>query len=303
MTLAICKICGVSPAWTVDNGDAYCDEHFASYQATVKKNKGTKAKTIVQKQSTPQLLDPTVISALPEPYYKDEKNGIELYLGDCKNILWSLPNNFAQAVITDPPYVLEGKTMNWDGGRNYVTDISDNKFADGFDIGLLDIMNAKLKNPNMMFFCNKAQILDYLEWAAEHKDSFQILEWHKPDCIPIGGFYLLDTEYIIHIFKDLKVKRKPINTYFMHNINHNKWSEMHSTSKPERIMIELIKQLTEPGDTVIEPYGGSGTTPACCKMLGRKCICMEISEKYAQVIVQRLKETEANQIQSGLFEF
>ena len=37
-------------------------------------------------------------------------------------------------------------------------------------------------------------------------------------------------------------------------------------------------------------------------MLGRKCIGIEISEKYMQIAVQRCKETEANQIQSGLFD-
>jgi DNA modification methylase len=303
--MATCIVCGKSPAWTTDEGTAYCDEHFTTYQ-TVKKNtkkSGNKSKT--NQSSTQSVLEatpPMIISKLPEPYYEDKEHGITLYLGDCKEILWSLPNNFAQAVITDPPYLLEGKEMDWDGGRGYIADIDDNKFASGFNFDLLEIMNAKLINTNMQFFCNKTQILDYLLWAKENKTNFQMLEWHKPDCIPIGSLYLLDTEYIVHIFKDLKIKRKPTNTYFLHNVNHNKWADLHPTSKPERIVMELIKQTTDKDEIVIEPYVGSGTTPACCKMLGRRCIGVEISKKYMDLAVERITHTEANQIQSGFFD-
>jgi len=235
-----------------------------------------------------------------EPYYKDDY--CELYLGDSSKLLWDLPSKFAHAVITDPPYLLDGKTMNWDGGRDYVKDIEENDFADSFDFMLLTILGAKLINPNMIFFHNKAQTFDYLKYAKDNKLNWQLLEWHKPDCIPIGGLYLLDTEYAAHLYKGIKVKRKPMNTYWLHGIVKSKWAKLHPTSKPERIMIDIINQLTDPGDIVIEPFSGSGTTAACCKMLGRKCIAFEIKEKYAEVSADRIRSTEANQIQNSLFE-
>jgi len=235
-----------------------------------------------------------------EPYYKDDY--CELYLGDSSKLLWDLPNKFARAIITDPPYLVDGKLMNWDGGRDYVKDIDDNGFADSFNFNVLEIMQAKLEKPNMIFFHNKAQTYDYIKYAEGNKLNWQLLEWHKPDCIPIGGLYLLDTEYAIHMYKDLSVKRKPMNTYWLHNIVRGKWAKLHPTSKPERIMIDIINQLTEPGDIVIEPFSGSGTTAACCKMLGRKCIAFEIKEKYAEVSADRIRSTEANQVQNSLFD-
>ena len=229
---------------------------------------------------------------LPEPVYKDEY--VALYKGDCKDILWDLPLYFASAIITDPPYPIEGnKQMTWDGGREYVEDIDEHGFADGFDIRILaEAFKPKLKNINMTFFCNKAQIYGYLKWARVFKCNFQILEWHKPDCIPIGGFYLLDTEYIVHIWDKLSIKRKPMNTYFIHNVVKSEYD--HPTCKPEVIVSKLIEQLTEPGDIIIEPYGGSGTTAVCAKRLGRKCIITEIKDKYVDIIKNRVAKTPAN---------
>ena len=56
---------------------------------------------------------------------------------------------------------------------------------------------------------------------------------------------------------------------------------------PERLAEEYIKACTNEGDTVIDPFGGSGTTLIACEKLSRKCFIMEINPQACKIIRQR----------------
>lgn len=64
-------------------------------------------------------------------------------------------------------------------------------------------------------------------------------------------------------------------------------SEEHPTMKPIRLLAKLIANSTKPGDTVLDAFGGSGSTLIACEQLGRVCKIVELDEKYASVIVDR----------------
>lgn len=74
---------------------------------------------------------------------------------------------------------------------------------------------------------------------------------------------------IIHLRKD------PSNEY------------LHSTQKPVGLSLELLKNNTRPGELIIEPCGGSGSTLIACESSGRICYCMEIDCRYIDVILNR----------------
>lgn len=63
----------------------------------------------------------------------------------------------------------------------------------------------------------------------------------------------------------------------------------HPCPKPLPLMIKLIEQFTDPGDTILDPFCGSGTTLVAARDLGRKAIGMEISEEYAETAVRILE--------------
>ena len=65
----------------------------------------------------------------------------------------------------------------------------------------------------------------------------------------------------------------------------------HPTQKPESLLHRVIISSTEPGDIVLDPFSGTGTTAAVAKRLGRKFIGLEREEKYAKVSKKRLRET------------
>ena len=63
----------------------------------------------------------------------------------------------------------------------------------------------------------------------------------------------------------------------------------HSTQKPVKLLEWLVATYTNEGDTVLDPFAGSFTTPLACLALGRRCIAIEKEEKYFSVGVDRLK--------------
>ena len=64
----------------------------------------------------------------------------------------------------------------------------------------------------------------------------------------------------------------------------------HPAVMPVKLPIEYIKAMTNEGDFVLEPFAGSGTTLIACEQTGRKCLAMEISEEYCDVIIERYRE-------------
>lgn len=57
---------------------------------------------------------------------------------------------------------------------------------------------------------------------------------------------------------------------------------------PERLVEPFIKTLTNPGDTVLDPFGGSGTTAAVCKRLGRASVSVDVRESQSELSRRRV---------------
>ena len=82
---------------------------------------------------------------------------------------------------------------------------------------------------------------------------------------------------------------------FAHPVNGaEKGSKPHPTTKPISLMLELIELFTDPGDLILDPFCGSGTTGVACLRLGRRFIGIEKDPKYAALARERLKAEEAN---------
>lgn len=69
-------------------------------------------------------------------------------------------------------------------------------------------------------------------------------------------------------------------------------SRFHPTQKPVGLMVKQLELYTKPGDLVLDPYSGSGTTAIACHITGRRFICIESSRFYCEKSVERLNKVQ-----------
>lgn len=70
----------------------------------------------------------------------------------------------------------------------------------------------------------------------------------------------------------------------------NNQPKLHMTQKPIKLMHELINLFTNEGETVLDPFMGSGTTGVACKNMDRKFIGIEINEKFFSIACKRIED-------------
>ena len=68
--------------------------------------------------------------------------------------------------------------------------------------------------------------------------------------------------------------------------------KVHPTQKPTQLITKLLTDCTEPGDTVLDCFMGSGTTGVCCERMGRNFIGVEIAEPYFEIAKHRIKQAK-----------
>lgn len=73
----------------------------------------------------------------------------------------------------------------------------------------------------------------------------------------------------------------------------------HPAVMPVGLPLEYIKAMTNEGDYVLEPFAGSGTTLIACEQTNRRCLAMEISEEYCEVIIERYSKEHSQKLKKG----
>jgi len=184
--------------------------------------------------------------------------GIEIYLGDCLEVMKGIPDKSVDAVITDPPY------------PDYYVD--EYQYRDG----LIDFLND-YKCRQLVFWSAKVDFP--LDYTAVHI-------WDK--VVGVGSMYErlfeLNGQMAYKIFR-----AHPITCDYIAMRSGEEWTG-HKSQKPSYLMRILIEQFTNPGDTIIDPFMGSGTTASACVQTGRKFIGIEIDESYYEIAKRRIKE-------------
>lgn len=77
----------------------------------------------------------------------------------------------------------------------------------------------------------------------------------------------------------------------------------HSAAFPEELPSWFIKLFTEPGNTVLDPFSGSGTTGVACARLARKYIGIEINENYIELALERIRNANSNNLVLPMYDF
>ena len=225
---------------------------------------------------------------------------LKLYNGDCLEVMDKLiaEGLKVDAVITDPPFLhvmggMKSKSLN--KGVRAASNMVVNKMSSFGEDKINDFLNKiKLfqKEFNAFIFCSKLQIPYYLNWAIANKCQFDVLVWDK--CF--GGiisrkFFSTSYEYIIRIYEN-GLQELPNPEYYQKVQRFKReTAKLHPAQKPLELIKRLIELTTITGETVLDPFMGSGTTGVACKELSRNFIGIELDEKYFSIAKQRIENT------------
>ena len=67
-------------------------------------------------------------------------------------------------------------------------------------------------------------------------------------------------------------------------------TRVHPTQKPVELCMKILEDFSNEGNTVLDCFGGSGTTLIACEQVNRKCLMMELSPEYCEIIINRWEE-------------
>lgn len=196
---------------------------------------------------------------------------IKLLKGDCLELLRQLPDSSVDLVVTDPPYLIEntkagGASALAKSIQNMNDEIRSSKLTEGFDLKVLDECIRVLKTINIYVWCNHKQIPMYLDYFVSGLGcSFDILIWNKTNAMPLfNNKYMTDKEYCLYFRKGAYCNPKDYasaKTVFYQPINaKDKKQYGHPTIKPLNIIQTLIENSSTRGQTILDPFMGSGTT-------------------------------------------
>jgi site-specific DNA-methyltransferase (adenine-specific) len=223
----------------------------------------------------------------------------QIIFSDCLDILKKLPDKSINLVLTDPPYLIKntqagGNSKFSKSIQNMNNEISEANLVDGVSLDFCKEILRLQDKVNAYIWCNKAQIIDYLNFFVTDNDcSFDILCWQKDNAMPtFNNKYLTDKEYCLYFrkggycqpecYEDAKtIFHEPINIK-----DKSLWD--HPTIKPLKIFKTLVKNSSKQNDIVLDCFSGSGTTAVACHELGRKFICIEKDKNYYEQSKERL---------------
>ncbi len=242
--------------------------------------------------------------------------------GDCIAQMARLPDNSVDMIFADPPYNLQlgGDLFRPEGGKVDACDDDWDKFDslatyDDFTREWLAEARRILKDDGTIWVIGSYHNI-YRVGALLQDADFWILNdivWRKANPMPNfrGTRFTNAHETLIWCAKDEKA-RYTFNYRAMKALNddlqmRSDWvmpicsgservkdeagDKAHPTQKPEALLYRILLACTKPGDVVLDPFFGTGTTGAVARRLGRKWIGIERERDYVKVARQRIDAT------------
>ncbi len=209
---------------------------------------------------------------------KEYKN--KIINADCLDVLRKLPDKCVDLVLTDPPYGI-GSKFKSKFGLNVAY-----KEYDKFD------WNNKIPSEEIfmeMFRVSKHQIIFGGNYFTVHlKPTNAWIVWDK-----IGQYNLKnpfsDCELAWTSFSFPMKKYTNVNMGFITG-KEEKGKRIHPTQKPLKLFQAILQDFSKPGNIILDPFSGSGTTAVAAHNLGRRFVCIEKDRGYWEASVKRLED-------------
>ena len=204
-------------------------------------------------------------------------------------------SDLADMAFTDPPYNVNYANTAKDKQRGTHRPILNDNLGEGF-AGFLSAACANLLaySKGAVYIAMSSSELDTLQLAfrgAGGKWSTFII-WAKNTFTLGRADYQRQYEPILYGWRD------GVDHFWcgdrdqgdVWNFNKPRVNDLHPTMKPVELVERAIRNSSRPGDIVLDPFGGSGTTLIAAEKSGRQARLIELDPKYVDVIVRRWQE-------------
>lgn len=233
---------------------------------------------------------------------------IEIKCGDAISLLKELPDSSINLIVADPPYNL---------GKDYGNNHDLKGFDDYLEFTRQWTSEAKrvLKDDGSIYVFMGVRFISYLYGILDREQELFFnswVVWHYTQGLGKTKGYSPRHDDILVFNKtknfkfnldDVRVPQKyyrarnnmrganPGDVWkFSHVHYSNPNRQNHPTQKPEGLIERMILASSDRGDTVLDPFSGSGTTLRVCQQLGRKGVGFELNPEYVEMTKARLAE-------------
>jgi modification methylase len=246
----------------------------------------------------------------------------QIIQGDCIEVLAGLPEKSVDLIFADPPYNLQLQRELWRPNMTRVDAVNDewdrfDSFAeyDAFTRAWLSACYRVLKDTGSIWVIGSYHNI-FRVGAILQDLGYWILNdvvWIKNNPMPnFRGVRFTNAHETMIWARKLSGPRYAFNHHAMKALNddlqmRSDWylplctgkerikvngTKAHATQKPEALLYRVILASSNPGDVVLDPFFGTGTTGAVAKKLHRHWIGIERSPQYIQVAEERLSRVQ-----------
>ena len=208
-----------------------------------------------------------------KPYY--QHNGITIYHGDCRDVL---PHVSADVLVTDPPY-----------GIAYRTPPSPNRPKSNWTLQ----GDGTPFDPAHLLTWPRLVLFGANHYADKLPSSPGWIVWDKRYGMPSNDQSDAELAWS-NVLGSVRTVRCLWNGGGSLLAENGPARAIHPTQKPIRLMRAVIAMVSQAGETILDPYMGTGTTLRAAKDLGRRAIGIEIEERYCEIAAKRLSQEVMN---------
>lgn len=224
---------------------------------------------------------------------------IQVYNTDAIEWLKTLDNDSVDLIVSDPPYRVTQHGHSGLGGI-FKTKVGEDKKLNGklFEHNEVDVndyageLYRVLKpDSHCYIMTNDRNLQNFMNVFTSIGFNFcKLLIWDKQNKIT-NQYYMNQVEYILFMYKGRNKQINNCGTSNLISVNNVKnKTHNHPTEKPVELMEILIKNSTNEGDLVLDPFVGVGSTPVACQNLKRNFIGCELDKVYYDTTMERLNE-------------
>ena len=227
---------------------------------------------------------------------------VTLLLGDCLTLLPTLADASVDAVVTDPPYGTGQWRRAATGAGSDPTAVYAREAWDVFSLSWLPDALRVSRGP-VAIFTPSGRLPDVMALAAEQHLSWRLLIWCKSDPRPRHARQTAYGFELIIVLRGLLPTGD--KDYFLASaprLHRDREAVGHPHQKPSSLIRWVVNRTTAPGNTVLDPFMGSGTTGVACVQEDRAFIGMEKDAGYFAVGQARIAAAQAAPRQPVLLE-